>query len=168
MSRISDLVQDPKNANRGTKRGNELVEASLREYGAGRSILIDRNGKIIAGNKTVANAQAAGLEDLMVIQSDGSRLIAVQRTDLDLDDAKAKALAIADNRTAEIGLEWDPAILGELANEMDLNPFFSDEELTEMGATLPAFQPGDAADQHRLDEKNKVTCPACQHVFTPS
>ena len=47
---INELIPDPKNANKGTKRGNQLVERSLREYGAGRSILIDKHGKIIAGN----------------------------------------------------------------------------------------------------------------------
>jgi hypothetical protein len=50
--RISDLQPDAKNANKGTPRGNQMIEDSLREYGAGRSILLDKHGRIIAGNKT--------------------------------------------------------------------------------------------------------------------
>lgn len=51
--RISDLIPDDRNANKGTERGNGLLERSLQQYGAGRSILIDKNNRIIAGNKTV-------------------------------------------------------------------------------------------------------------------
>ncbi len=130
--KITDLIQDDRNANRGTKRGNRAVAESLSKYGAGRSILIDRNGRIIAGNKTAANASAAGITDVEVIQTDGSRIVAVQRTDLDLDDPKARELAVADNRVAELGLEWNPDILGQLASETDLSAFFSDRELGEI------------------------------------
>jgi len=137
--RIADLIPDRRNANKGTKRGHSAVAHSLKELGAGRSILIDRAGRIIAGTKTAANAAAAGIEDVVVVQTDGSQIVAVQRTDLDLEnDPKAKALAVADNRTAELGLEWDPAVLGELSGDLDLKPFFTDEELAkELG------QPGE-------------------------
>jgi hypothetical protein len=49
-----------------------------------------------------------------------------------LDDPKARAIAIADNRTAEIGLEWDPDILGQLSADLDLKTFFTDEEIQEI------------------------------------
>lgn len=62
-----------------------MIENSLRNFGAGRSILLDQNGKIIAGNKTVENAGAIGLEDVLVVQTDRNKLVAVQRMDLDLD-----------------------------------------------------------------------------------
>jgi len=135
--KISDLIPDSKNANKGTKRGNKAVTESLTRYGAGRSILIDRDGKIIAGNKTAANAAEAGINDVVVVESDGSKIIAVQRTDLSLDDAKAKELAIADNRTAELGLEWDSDVLSEYSTELDLKPFFSDAELRNLIPPAP-------------------------------
>src|SRR5437868_586446 len=50
--------------------------------------------------------------------------------DLDLEkDARAKALAIADNRVGQVSLEWDPKVLAELGEEIDLSKFWSDEEL---------------------------------------
>jgi hypothetical protein len=82
ISKLSDLTPDARNANKGTERGNSRIERSLRQYGAGRSILIDKKGRIIAGNKTVENAAAIGLEEVTVVQTDGKRIIAVQRTDL--------------------------------------------------------------------------------------
>src|SRR6185437_7385022 len=49
-----------------------------------------------------------------------------------LDDPKARELAIADNRTAELGLEWDGPVLKDLAADLDLKPYFTDEELKEL------------------------------------
>lgn len=153
--KISDLQLDTGNANKGTKRGNDAVAHSLKEYGAGRSILIDKNGVIIAGNKTVSNAAAAGINDVIVVQSDGTQIIAVQRTDLSLlDDPKAKQLAIADNRTSELGIDWNPEILGQLAEGMDLQPFFTDEELAEIIA--PGAECGLAIPEDRYKEQYGV------------
>jgi hypothetical protein len=42
---INDLIQDDKNFNSGTEEGQRLIEKSFDELGAGRSILIDRNGR---------------------------------------------------------------------------------------------------------------------------
>ena len=54
----------------------------------------------------------------------------MQRDDLDLaTDARAKALAVADNRTSELGLEWDSRRLQQLVEEgIDLSTFWSPEE----------------------------------------
>jgi hypothetical protein len=49
---IAQLVLDGSNANKGTKRGRELLEESLERYGAGRSVVVDRHHRVIAGNKT--------------------------------------------------------------------------------------------------------------------
>ena len=144
--KISDLQFDTKNANKGTARGRKAVQASLLKFGSGRSVLIDRDGHLIAGNKTAQQAASAGIEDVIVVKSDGSQLVAVMRTDLSINDPKAIALAIADNRTAEIGLEWDPAVMSEFsADGLDLKPFFTDAELADtLGEKEPTPQDADA------------------------
>ena len=76
-----ELRVDPENANRGTDRGRELVVSSLEECGAGRSILADRDGVVIAGNKTLEAARTLGLP-VKTIETDGSELIVVRRSDL--------------------------------------------------------------------------------------
>src|SRR5437762_5454337 len=48
--RLADLTADPRNANRGTARGRAALARSLREYGTGRAVLIDKHGGVIAGN----------------------------------------------------------------------------------------------------------------------
>jgi DNA modification methylase len=126
---LADLSPDPKNANRGTDRGREALEQSLVQYGAGRSVLVDRRGRVIAGNKTVERAKALNIP-LRVVRTDGRQLIAVQRDDLDLDtDPRARALAIADNRVGELDLDWDLDVLKQLrADGLDLSSFWTDEE----------------------------------------
>ena len=125
---IAELVLDEKNANRGTKRGRQLLGKSLEKYGAARSIVVDRNNRVIAGNKTVEAARAAGMKSISVIETDGSSLVAVQRADLDLKrDKKARELAIADNRVGEMDLEWNPEVLASL--DVDLKQFWNEDEL---------------------------------------
>jgi sporulation protein YlmC with PRC-barrel domain len=131
--KLSDLTQDAKNANKGTARGNAMIEKSLRDYGAGRSILLDKHGAIIAGNKTAQNAAAAGLDDVPVIKTDGRQLVAVQRIDLDLKDAKTRSLAITDNRANEVSLSWDVDVLKAFTAEgFDLAPFWNADELEDL------------------------------------
>lgn len=134
-SRLVDLTTDPKNANRGTDRGREALARSLREYGAGRAVLIDCHGRIIAGNKTVEQAKRLNLP-LRVVKTDGHHLIAIQREDLDLaTDPRAKALAIADNRVGELDLEWDVDMLQQLhAEGLDLSAFWTDAEFSTLFA----------------------------------
>jgi len=132
---LLDLQPDPHNSNRGTDRGRAALERSLRDYGAGRAVLIDRHGRIIAGNKTVEQAKRLGLP-LRVVKTDGQHLIAVQREDLDLaTDPRAQALALADNRVGELDLEWDVAMLRQLHDEgLDLSAFWTPDEFATLFA----------------------------------
>jgi len=146
--KFSELKQDGKNANRGTKRGREAVAASLKQFGTGRSVLIDRDGNLIAGNKTAAEASAAGITEIELVQSDGSKLIVVQRTDLSIDSPEARGLAIADNRTSELGLDWDADVLKDLIPDLDLEPYFSTDEIAAiLGLTDSAGDEPAATDQ---------------------
>jgi site-specific DNA-methyltransferase (adenine-specific) len=106
----SGLVPDTLNANEGTQRGLGLLEKSLRKLGAGRSILADKNGNVIAGNKTLERAADIDLP-VRIVETDGNELVVVKRTDLDLyseSDTRARQLAYADNKIAELDLAWKP------------------------------------------------------------
>lgn len=123
QAKLSDLIPDDKNFNRGTQFGQHLIEKSLRENGAGRSILIDKNNRIIAGNKTTENAAAIDMEDVIVVETDGTKLVAVKRTDIDLDSEQGRNLALADNATSAANLEWDEDAIRAMQDELDnFNP----------------------------------------------
>tara|TARA_R110000744_G_scaffold13770_4_gene39804 strand:+ start:1919 stop:3061 length:1143 start_codon:yes stop_codon:yes gene_type:complete len=137
--KLSDLTPDPNNANKGTERGNSALEASLQQYGAGRSILLDKNNTIIAGNKTAEVAGQIGIENVRVIETAGDELVAVKRTDLDLEtDASAREMAYADNRVGELSLDWDAdALLNDIENGIDVSKFFSDNEIDKLIGPKP-------------------------------
>ena len=105
--KISDLTPDDKNYNKGTQFGNSLIEKSLRKFGAGRSILLDKNNRIIAGNKTIENAYTIGLEDVLIVETTGNQIVAVKRMDIDLDSKIGRELALADNASAKANIDWD-------------------------------------------------------------
>ena len=168
--KLSDLIPDHSNANKGTERGRYALEASLRQFGAGRSILLDKNGRIIAGNKTAEVAADVGLDDVIVVQTDGKQVVAVQRTDLDIDSEAGRGLAYADNRVGELSLDWDAEqVLADLNAGVDLSALWRKEELDSLLADIqaPDFQPVDVSEQPRLDQKAPITCPHCGEEFIP-
>ena len=104
---IQELAQDSHNFNKGNEQGQQLMERSFKELGAGRSILLDRNGNIIAGNKSQQAAIAAGIKRVRVIETTGDELVAVKRTDVDIDSAEGRKMAYLDNLTTQVNLTWD-------------------------------------------------------------
>src|SRR6185436_20375876 len=58
---VAALQPDPANRRLHTDRNLAMITASLREVGAGRSIVIDEMGEVLAGNGVVAAAGGAGL-----------------------------------------------------------------------------------------------------------
>lgn len=136
---LQDLCPDPHNPNAGTARGRGMVEQSLRETGAGRSIVVDKHGTVIAGNKTLeAWAEVNGAVE--VVHTDGNTLVVVQRDDLDLGDTTgpARKLAYFDNRTGEIGLAWQmEQLAADLGAGLDLSGLWSTAELEKLLTALP-------------------------------
>lgn len=120
-AKLSDLVFDDKNFNKHTEYGMSLIEKSIRNNGAGRSILIDKNNRIIAGNGVTEIAGQIGLEDVQIVESDGSKIIAVKRTDIDLDSQKGREMALADNATGAADLQWDAEAIAEVEEEFDID-----------------------------------------------
>jgi NACalpha-BTF3-like transcription factor len=117
---IEELRQDNLNFNKGTYEGEVLIKKSLERFKAGRSVLIDKDNNIIAGNKTVQAAATMGMK-VRVIETTGDELVAVKRTDIDIDSKEGRELALADNRTAQINLAWDEPNLEAAALQFGLD-----------------------------------------------
>ena len=110
---IKDLHPDKRNARKHNPRNIGMIEKSLQELGAGRSILIDQDNNIIAGNGTIEAAGNAGITKLQIVDADGDTIIAVRRK---LTKRQATRMALMDNRTAETA-DWNTDILQELREE---------------------------------------------------
>ena len=135
---ISDLKYDHKNARKRTDSSARLIQESLQRYGAARSIVIDEENRILAGNGTIEGAKALGLTKLKVIEAAGDEIIAVRRSGLSEDDKVG--LAIADNRAAELS-DWDAEMLQQLSEEHDLEPWFEAEDLDELLKEAEQLEP---------------------------
>lgn len=126
MATLSDLKQDHKNARKRTETSASLLKESLQRYGPARSIVIDEDDRILAGNGTVEAALGLGIEGLRIVDASPDEIIAVRRTGL-TEDQKV-GLALADNRTADLA-EWDAEMLQQLSKEHDISPWFDDGDV---------------------------------------
>lgn len=129
MTSINSLKHDHKNARRRTDRSAMLIAESLKRYGAARSIVIDEENRILAGNGTIEGAKQAGITNVRIIDAEGDEVIAVRRSGLTEDEKVG--LALADNRTSDLS-EWDGAMLYQLSQEHDTETWFDKNELNEL------------------------------------
>ena len=122
---IDDLIQDDHNFNKGTEEGARLIERSFKDYGAGRSVFIDRNNRLVGGNKAQKGFKGAGFRKVVIVDSDADTLVAVRRKDVDLDSKEGRDMALLDNLTTQKNLAWDEV------------------ELQQVGANVEGFDVGD-------------------------
>ena len=108
---IKDLTFDGKNFNKHSAYGMGLLEKSVSKFGMGRSILVDKHNRIIAGNGITETAGNIGIEQVRFIDTDGREIIAVRRNDIDLDTPDGREMALADNATSAANLDWDTELI---------------------------------------------------------
>jgi ParB-like chromosome segregation protein Spo0J len=158
---LSALTPDPCNARAHSERNLNLIATSLHEVGAARSIVVDEDGVILAGNATVTAAQQAGIDRVRIVDADGSELIAVRRTNLSPE--QKRRLALLDNRTAELAT-WDSSVLASLAEDTDLSDLWEPDELAELLGEAPevCFPEFDETAEEQVAY---VECPSCGHRF---
>lgn len=131
---ISTLTPDASNANRGTARGRGMIEESMRRFGFLEPGILDKDNRIIGGNKRTEVAGSLGIDNAIIIDIDGNRPVYVRRNDLDLTTPKGREAAIALNRSAQTSIEFDDAELSRaLIDGIDLAPWFYDDELDALG-----------------------------------
>ena len=100
----ADLKQDEHNYRKHSDTNKARIKKSIDEAGLGRSVVIDADGVLVAGN----GVQQVIDQDtpVRVVETDGTELVVVKRTDLHTDDPRRKTLALADNATSD-DVEWD-------------------------------------------------------------
>lgn len=156
---VDKLIPDDKNFNKGTEFGKGLLDKSFSKFGAGRSILIDKNNRIIAGNKATESFGESGGEKVIVVETTGDTLVAVKRTDIDLDSKEGRELALADNATQKADLAWDAGALDEVAGEWGIDP-------GEWGLETEDWETGAAdgvkGEEDDFDEENDFIAVRCK------
>lgn len=164
MEDIKELKYDSRNCNLGTDEGMELLDKSVGELGLGRSVLVDKNNNVIAGNKTLETAVKRGIKKIVVVETSGDRLVAVKRTDLELDSKKGREMALGDNAISAVNLKWDKEQIDKLSQEFNL-------EQGRWGEPLPPVEIHEVEDNSEGDDSNSqdegqlVICPNCYEEF---
>lgn len=125
---LKDIKQDGRNYRIHNDKNLSLIKKSITEVGFGRSIVIDSENEIIAGNGVAS--QVDENTKIKVVETDGSELVVVKRTDLKTDDEKRKKLAIMDNSSSDSS-SFDYDIL---------SADFSPEELVSMGVEVSEIE----------------------------
>jgi len=97
---MEEIKYDPKNFRIHNDRNKGIIRKSLEECGAGRSVLMDKENYLIAGNGVYEEAQALGIP-VRVVETDGKELVVIKRIDLALEDDRRKLLALADNHASD-------------------------------------------------------------------
>lgn len=148
---LRDLTPDPDNRRKHNPRNVGMIVDSIHQAGAGRSIVIDEDGVILCGNATVDAAAEAGIEKVSIIEASGHELIAVRRRGLSAE--QKRALALADNRAADLATWNLDQLRADAEAGLDLASFFAPAELTDLlgaDAPVPKFAP--TGTERRLDE----------------
>jgi len=130
VGHIRDVTADPENRRAHNPRNIGMLADALQQVGAARSIVIDEDDVVLAGNGVLEAAAEVGITKLQVIEADGQTVIAVRRRGL--TDEQKRRLAMFDNRVAELA-DWNVAQLQvDAASGLDLAPFFFDKELDKL------------------------------------
>lgn len=136
---MSEIKFDKNNYRIHNEKNKRIIKKSLTECGAGRSVLVDKDNVLIAGNGVYEQAQELGLK-VRVIETDGTELVVVKRNDLSTDDERRKLLALADNHSSDTSVfdmalvidDFDEQTLKEFefpeSLHVDLSDFFNNEE----------------------------------------
>lgn len=103
---ITSLQLDDRNARVHSEKNLKAIAGSLSTFGQRRPIVV-WNNVVIAGNGTLQAAQSIGWSEIDIV-----------RVPADWDIDKARAYALADNRTAELA-DWDAEILANHLIELD-------------------------------------------------
>lgn len=173
---LADVHLDVANVRRHPERNQAAIRASLTRFRGARSIVLDGNNVVRAGNGTLEQASAAGIDEVLVVEPKPNQIVAVRRPDW--SPSEATAYAIADNRSSELAV-WDETGLAEQLRALQSEDFdlaavgYDAGEVEVMlerlaGEIVPNFQPGSIEDQGSLDRKAPVTCPECGHEFSPA
>jgi hypothetical protein len=148
----------------------QKVKKSIQDYGYNQLVAVDRKHVIIAGHARYLALRELGVEKMPVMV-------------LDLDEKKARAYRIADNKAGEFS-SWTPDLsleLRELGSELDdLRLYFKDDLDDILAASTGKTKKGvlakdltEAAKKlSGISDQNKryqeVECPKCGHEFVTS
>jgi len=112
---LEKLKLDPINARKHNDRNLEVIKNSFIQFGQDQILVIENDGTVQKGNARLMVARELGWTHLVAIKSGD-------------EGTKARLRGIVDNRSAEIGSEWN---FGQL--DLDFEDIVKDFDIKEFG-----------------------------------
>jgi DNA modification methylase len=140
---IKDLRLDPKNPRLHSKRQIEQIASSIRTFGFNVPILIDEQGRVIAGHGRVLAALLLGLSHVPTVTIDH------------LSETQRRAFVLADNKLAETST-WNAHLLAEQLKalsevELDFSLEATGFEMGEIDVMIEGLAPAHDGEEDPAD-----------------
>ena len=139
-TKLAKIHPDQTNANRHTKRGEGMIWQSISKYGFAEAGTLDKDNNVIGGNLRTEASADLGMDDAIIVDVDGTKPVYLRRNDLSLtdpNDTRARELAYALNRVAQVSIDFDPEqVLADLNADIDLSGLFKEDELDRILGTV--------------------------------
>lgn len=145
---VESLTPDPVNARKHDKKNLAAIASSLREFGQRRPLVV-WGDTVIAGNGTLEAAKSLGWTEVVVT-----------RVPRSWDYDRARAYALADNRTAELAT-WNAAVLAEQLVELDAVGW----DVSDLG--FASLEPPTDPEVDDPPPPKVTTCPSCGFEWGP-
>ena len=111
LTTLAYPIEKLKHLNGNPRKGNvEAVKKSYKKFGQRKPIVATKDGEVISGNHQLAAAKELGWNKIAVVFTND-------------DELTAKAFALADNRTADLGTYDDDLLadmLGSVSSDLEL------------------------------------------------
>lgn len=146
--KIAALKPDPKNARIHSPKNIKAIKDSLERFGQYSPLVIEKGKNIVlAGNGTLEAMRELGWIECDVVEFAPG------------DKSAAAALALADNRTAELG-KWDDEmlkdLLGDMPKDLQVVMGWSEKELQRLLAPMK---------KGKTTRTTQHVCPKCSHEW---
>lgn len=109
--KITDLKPDESNYNKHTQFGMSLLEKSIRKFGFVEAGLISEDDVICSGNARQETAVSIGMEDVQIIDIDGTKPVYLRKKGLKSGSNEFKELGLALNAVGKANVVFDAELI---------------------------------------------------------
>lgn len=159
-TKLSEINPDQTNANRHTERGEGMIRHSINKYGFAEAGTLDKDNNVIGGNLRTEASADLGMDDAIIVDVDGTKPVYLRRNDLSLtdpNDNRARELAYALNRVAQVSIDFDPSqVLADLNADIDLSGLFREDELERILGTVVDDPNGEWGGMPEFEQEDKT------------
>lgn len=92
---------------------------------------------------------------MKIVETTGDKIVAVKRTDIELDSREGRGLAMADNATSSADLSWNKGNIEEVSEKFNIDP----------GDWISDWYKSEIKESEEEKQPKMITCPKCGEEF---